>query len=262
MGGSHTTGAGASTDGLLVLVDSPVHRLPAHGKVLALLGFVLVVVATPTGAWWAFASYAVLLLLTLSVARVPLLMAARRMVVETPFVVFAVLMPFVATGPRVEVLGILTVSRTGLLGGGTLLAKATLGVVAAIVLAATTGPRDLLAGLERLRLPAALVAILSFMIRYVSVVSGDLQRMRVARESRGYTGGRVGHLAAVAAGAGSLFVRSYERGERVHLAMLARGYGGRMPDLATTSGQPLDWARCVVLPACALAVLLCERVLL
>ena len=54
--------------------------------------------------------------------------------------------------------------------------------------------RDLLAGLERLRLPATLVAILSFMVRYLSVVSDDLQRMRIARESRGYSGGRVGQL--------------------------------------------------------------------
>jgi cobalt/nickel transport system permease protein len=129
-----------------VLADSPVHRLPAHGKVLALLGFVLVVVATPAGTWWAFGAYAVLLVAILLVARVPLGLAARRMVVELPFVVFALLMPFVATGPQVEVLG-LSLSRDGVLGGGTLLAKATLGVVAAIVLAATTGPRELLAGL-------------------------------------------------------------------------------------------------------------------
>jgi cobalt/nickel transport system permease protein len=248
----------SATDGLVVLADSPVHRLPAHGNVHALLGFVLVAVASPAGTWWAFGTYAVLLVATLLVARVPLGLAGRRMVVELPFVVFALLMPFVATGPRVEVLG-LSLSREGLLGGGTLLAKATLGVVAAIVLAATTAPRDLLAGLERLRLPAVLVAILSFMVRYVSVVSGDLQRMRVARESRGYSGGRVGHLKAVAAGAGSLFVRSYERGERVHLAMLARGYDGRMPTLSSDSTSAAQVVRCAVLPVAALAVLLVAR---
>ena len=180
------------------------------------------------------------------------------MLVETPFVVFALVLPFVATGPRVEVAGI-GLSRAGLEGGGTLLARATLGVVAAIVLAATTAPRDLLAALERLRLPRVLVAILSFMVRYASVVSGDLQRMRVARESRGYTGGRVGHLAAVAAGAGSLFVRTYERGERVHLAMLARGYTGRMPTLAGARATPAQLLRCAVLPLAAVAVQVAYR---
>jgi cobalt/nickel transport system permease protein len=104
-----------------------------------------------------------------------------------------------------------------------------------------------------------LVAILSFMVRYVSVVSGDLQRMRVARESRGYAGGRLGHLRAVAAGAGSLFVRSYERGERVHLAMLARGYDGRMPALSTAPTSGAEVARCAVLPLAALAIMLVAR---
>ncbi len=260
MGGTHgdrTVGATA-TDGLVVAADSPVHRLPAHGKLVALVAFVLVVVATPAGTWWAFGAYAVLLAAVLAVARVPLPVVGRRMLIETPFVVFALLLPLVAAGPQVEVLG-LSLSRDGLVGGGTLLAKGTLGVVAAITLAATTGSRELLAGLERLRMPATLVAILSFMVRYVSVVSGDLQRMRVARDSRGYTGGRLGHLKAVAAGAGALFVRSYERGERVHLAMRARGYTGRMPALSG-GASAAELARCAVLPVAALAVLLVARI--
>jgi len=255
MSGSH--GSGQAMDGLLVLRSSPVHDLPAHAKLVALVAFVLVVVSTPSGAWRAFAAYALLLVAVVVPARVPARVVARRMLVETPFVVFALALPFVATGPQVQV-GPLRLSQAGLLGGGTLLAKATLGVVAAIVLAATTRPRDLLAGLERLRLPAVLVAILSFMVRYLSVVSGDLHRMRVARESRGDTRGRVRQLAAVAGGAGSLFVRSYERGERVHQAMLARGYAGRMPSLSAAAATTTDWVRCAMLPLAAAAVLLVQ----
>lgn len=249
-------GGDAAVEGLLVLRDSPVHRLPAHAKLVALVAFVLVVVATPAGIWGALAAHAALLALTVALARVPAGIVARRMVVEVPFVVFALLLPFVALGPRVAV-GPLTLSEAGLVGGGTLLAKATIGVVAAILLAATTPPRDLLAGLDRLRLPRTLVAILSFMVRYVAVVAGDLQRMRIARASRGEVGGRAARLAAVAAGAGSLFVRSYERGERVHHAMLARGYAGRMPALAARPARPAEWAAAGALPlAGAVALLL------
>ena len=249
-----------AVDGLVVPGDTPVHRLPAHGKLVALVVFVLVVVATPSGSWWAFAGYAVLLAAVVGLARLPLRVVAGRMLVETPFVVFAVLLPFVATGPRVEVAGI-WLSRAGLVGGSSLLAKATLGVLAAVVLAATTGQRDLLAALDRLRMPRTLVAILSFMVRYASVVTSDLHRMRVARECRGDTRGRVGHLAAVAAGAGALFVRSYERGERVHLAMQARGYTGRMPALASAGADGAAWVRCAVLPLAAVAVLVADRLL-
>jgi cobalt/nickel transport system permease protein len=252
---------GSAGDGLYVAVDSAVHRLPAQVKLVALLGFVICVVSTPAHAFWAFGVYAALAAGLVALARLPAATVFRRMAVETPFVVFALLLPFVASGPRVEVLGV-SLSESGVLGAWNILVKGTIGVVAAIVLSASTTPRDLLTGLERLRLPRTLVAILSFMIRYVSVVSGDLQRMRVARESRGYDGGGLGHLRAVAAGAGALFVRSYERGERVHLAMLARGYTGTMPLMARRSATASEWLRGAGLVAVALVVAVLARVVL
>ncbi|HET9760333.1 MAG TPA: cobalt ECF transporter T component CbiQ [Nocardioidaceae bacterium] len=211
---------------------SPVHRAPAHVKVLALLGFMLLVVATPRGWYPAYAVYLLLLMAVVAVSRVPATYLLKRMVVEVPFVVFAVLMPFIATGPRVEVLGV-AVSAGGLAAAWALLAKGTLGVLASLTLAATTEPRDLLAGLERLRVPSLLVQIMGFMVRYLDVVTDEMRRMRVARESRGFNARDVRHWPVLARSAGALFIRSYERGERVHLAMLSRGYTGTMPPLHT-----------------------------
>ena len=95
---------------------SVVHRLPAHVKLVALLAFVVTVVATPRTAYTAYAVFLVLVLVAQRVSAVPFGYYARRMVVEVPFVVFAALMPFVASGPRVPV-GPFTVSEPGLLGG-------------------------------------------------------------------------------------------------------------------------------------------------
>jgi cobalt/nickel transport system permease protein len=178
--------------------------------------------------WAAYGGYLALVLLAAAVAGVGPGRLARGLAIEVPFVLFALLLPFVAQGPRVEVAGI-AVSESGLAAAGGLLAKATLSVLAAVVLSATTEPRALLGGLERLRLPSLLVQILMFMIRYADVVGGELERMRVARESRGFEGRNLGALRVLGPAAGSLFVRSYERGERVHLAMLSRGYTGTMP---------------------------------
>lgn len=202
---------------------SPVHRAPAHLKLLALLGFTLVVVATP-GSWYAaFAGYLGVLAVVIGLSRVPVRSLLPRMVVEVPFVVFAVLMPFIATGPQTEVLG-LTVSEHGLDAAASLLMKGTLGVLASITLAATTAPHELLAGLTRLRLPHQLVQIMSFMVRYLDVVTDEMRRMRIARESRGFRARSVRQWPVLASSASALFIRSYERGERVHLAMLARGH--------------------------------------
>ena len=206
---------------------SPVHRAAAHHKLLALLGFVLLVVATPQDWFAAYAVYLAGILAVIVVSTVPVTYVLKRMVVEVPFVVFAVLMPFIATGPRTEVLGV-SVSQAGLLAGWALLAKGTLGVMASLTLAATTEPRDVLVGLERLRMPQQLVQIMGFMIRYVEVVTDEMRRMRMARESRGFTARNPRHWPVLARSAGALFIRSYERGERVHLAMLSRGYTGTM----------------------------------
>lgn len=211
---------------------SRVHRAPAHLKILALVGFMLLVVATPRDWYVVFALHAVVLLAVVTASRVPPTYLAKRMVVEVPFVVFAVLVPFVATGPRTEVLGV-SVSEPGLVAAGALLVKGTLGVLAALTLAATTEPADVLRGLQRLRLPDVLVQIMGFMIRYLEVVTSELGRMLVAMRSRGCDPRSPRHWPVLARSLGALFVRSYERGERVHLAMLSRGYTGTLPREAT-----------------------------
>ncbi|MER6975353.1 cobalt ECF transporter T component CbiQ [Nocardioides sp. NPDC127514] len=202
--------------------------MPAHLKVLALIGFMLVVVATPREWFAAYAFFLAVLVTVGAVARVRPGWVLKRMVVETPFVVFAVLMPFIAHGPRIEVLG-LSLSESGLLSAWGLLVKGTLGVIAGLLLAATTTPQELVHGLERLRLPQQLVQIMAFMVRYLEVVTDEMRRMAVARASRGFEARNPLHWPVLARSVGALFIRSFERGERVHLAMVSRGYTGRMP---------------------------------
>jgi cobalt/nickel transport system permease protein len=147
------------------------------------------------------------------------------------------------------------VSEPGLVAALGLLAKATIGVLAALVLATTTEPRDLVAGLERLRLPQQLVQILGFMVRYLEVVTGDLHRMRVARESRGFRARSVRAWPALASSAGALFIRSYERGERIHLAMVSRGYTGRLPVDRRQPVSAAQWRAASAVPLLAGLVL-------
>ncbi|MEV5437848.1 cobalt ECF transporter T component CbiQ [Streptomyces sp. NPDC052682] len=232
---------------------SPVHGLPPHTKLAAVFAFVVVVVSTPREAMWAFALYAVLLGAVASVARVPAGFLLKRLLIEVPFVAFAVLMPFVAEGERVEVLG-MSLSVSGLWGAWNVLAKGTLGVAASVLLAATTELREILLGLQRLKLPPLLVQIASFMIRYGDVITDEMRRMRVARESRGFEARGVRHWGVLAKSAGALFIRSYERGERVHLAMVSRGYAGSMPVIDEVTASRAQWSYALALPFAALVV--------
>ena len=102
----------------------------------------------------------------------------------------------------------LSLSQEGLLAGWNILAKGTLGVVASILLAATTDARSLLLALQRLRVPPVLVEITSFMVRYADVITDEMRRMKIARESRGFVGGSRKQLGVVAASAGPCCARS------------------------------------------------------
>jgi cobalt/nickel transport system permease protein len=102
-------------------------------------------------------------------------------------------------------------------------------VIGGLTLAATTEPQAMVRGLERLRLPNTMVQIMSFMVRYLEVVGDDLRRQQIALASRGFSARDPRQWPVLARSIGSLFIRSYERGERVHLAMLSRGYTGRIP---------------------------------
>ncbi|WP_030617279.1 cobalt ECF transporter T component CbiQ [Streptomyces sclerotialus] len=234
---------------------SPVHALPAHCKIAAVFGFVLTVVSTPREAVWAFAVYALLLAAVTAVARIPAGFLLKRLLIEVPFVAFALLMPFVAEGPRVHALG-MSLSESGLWGAWNVLAKGTLGVAASVLLASTTELRALLLGLQRLRMPPMLVQIASFMIRYGDVITDEMRRMRIARVSRGFEARGVRHWGVLAKSAGALFIRSYERGERVHLAMVSRGYTGTMPVTDEATAGRAQWTSAAVLPTAALAVCL------
>ncbi|MEZ0072959.1 cobalt ECF transporter T component CbiQ [Planotetraspora sp. GP83] len=232
--------------------DTLVHRLPPQCKLLAAAGFAVAVVATPRESFWAFGVYASLLAGVAVAAHVPAAFILRRMVIEVPFVLFAVAIPIIGLGERVDVLGV-SLSLEGLWAAWNVLAKATLGVIASILLAATTEPRMMLLGAERLRLPRLLVQIATFMLRYMDVILDQMRRMRIARESRGFVPRDIRQAPVLAKSAGALFIRSYERGERVHLAMLSRGYTGEMPMIRELPASARQWGAAALLPGLAAA---------
>jgi cobalt/nickel transport system permease protein len=237
--------------------DSAIHRLPAEAKIVATLVFVFAVVLTPSHAVWAFLlDAAVVTGLLVGAARLPLGAVGRRLRIELPFLLFALGLPFLAHGPTTTV-GTLHLSIAGLWAGWNIVAKGTLGVLAAILLSATTPVPELLAGLARLRVPRALVAITGLMVRYLDVIVGEAARTRVARLARCDDSRWLWQARGVAATAGTLFVRSYERGERVHLAMLSRGFTGVMP--AVHRHEHHAPAMAAVLPTVAMAALLAAR---
>lgn len=211
------------------------------------------IVATPREAFGAYGVYAALIIALTLVAEVPLLTLLRRLTIEAPFLIFAVALPFLAHGERIDVAG-LSLSIEGLWGAWNIFIKATLGAATMMLLASTTPITSILHGLQRLKVPPLIIAIAGFMIRYADVIASEMRRMKVGRESRGYDPRLLWQARALASSAGTLFIRSYERGERVHLAMMSRGYAGAMPELTTNEASKSQWSTALLVPGVALVV--------
>ena len=236
---------------------SPVHRLDPRAKIVGLVAVTLVAVSTPVEAWPAFVACALVLAAVALRARVSVRDIRRRARFVLPLVLAAALLiPLLRTGGESWSLGPLTVHEHGLATLGAVAAKATIGTVAAVLLGATTSFPSVLRGLEALRTPRLLVLIAAFMYRYLFVIVEEVGRMRAALAARGYQPRNALHAGALGRVATALFLRTYSRGERVYVAMLARGYDGRMPRLV-----PLVFGRAdVAFVVCVLAALVPLRV--
>lgn len=120
-----------------------------------------------------------------------------------------------------------------------LLAKSFLSTLSVVLLAATTALPRLVDALERLGMPRLLTLVLQLIFRYLFVIGGQAVSMRQAAQCRGGFLGAHGFRAAAGVLA-VLFGRSTERAQRIHKAMVARGFQGSLPVPARARIQPAD----------------------
>ena len=237
--------------------DSAVHALDPRAKVVSLLAITVIAVSTSLDGWPVLVGCAVMLAAVATVARVsPATLWRRGLVIVPLILVVAVFMPFLRGGGTSWQIGFLAVSEAGLTTFGEVSAKATIGTLAAVLLAATTSFPAVLRGVEWMRVPRLLVLIASLMHRYLFVLAGELGRMRASARSRCYRPRTALRAAVLGRITGAFLLRAHARGERVHRAMLARGYTGTMPH-----PEPLRLTRVdVAFVACAVGPLLALRV--
>ena len=225
--------------------NSFIHRLDARTKLITTLLFILAVALTPPGGWTAFVLYFALISALVLLSRVPVLYVLKRSLVIVPFVALvAVSLPFFKGGEAIGSYNIwmweVSVSYDGLQLFATILTRAWLSILSLILLTSATRVSDLLTALEQLRMPRVMVMILSFMYRYIFVLVDEAMMMKQARDSRSFGGKRLWQLRTVGNMIGTLFIRSYERGERVYEAMVARGFDGRANTLHRSTFRLAD----------------------
>lgn len=236
--------------------ESFLHRLDPRVKVVVAIAFILSNALLPDAAWIAFVCSWLFLLFVTALSNLGVLFTLKRSFVAFPFALIAITVLFSIPGKPLTnfqfLMWNLTITDAGLMRFISIVIRSWLSVQMAILLVSVTRFPDIIHALEHLRVPTILTTIIAFLYRYLFVLADEVFRLLRARESRsaGAAGTRSGGSVAWRAGvagnmAGQLFLRSYERSDRVYNAMLARGYTGHLqtmnphelhrPDYITTA---------------------------
>lgn len=215
--------------------DSPLHRWGPRLKVLLAGGLILAIGITPptfhpispnVPISQLHLALAVVLAIGIQVAGVPWRYVAVRLAAIAPFILLLSLS--IPLSKRLE-------GGWMLMSG--MLVKALLSFATVLLLVNTTPFDRLLTALRGLGAPGLLVETLSFMYRYVFVLLDELARMSRARAARSFRRRGLARLKDLAGLIGMLLLRSFERAERVHRAMLARGFDGNLKTLDLRSRE-------------------------
>jgi cobalt/nickel transport system permease protein len=225
--------------------DSFIHRLDPRNKLLATLVLIAAVVMTPPGSWLAYSLFFALIVALILLSRVPQLYILKRSVVIIPFVLLvAVFIPFFKEGEPAFGFNIwawhISLTHIGLELFWSILAKSWLSILSLILLTSTTSFASLLKGMEKLCMPRVMVMLLSFMYRYIFLLADEAMRMKQARDSRNFGSTQLRKISTTGHMIGTLFIRSYERGERVYAAMVSRGFDGHSRIMVRLNFSRLD----------------------
>jgi len=200
-------------------------NLDARVKLLVSLCFAISAVAIPFGAWGLFTLHAIMLVCMIALSGVPVGMVLSRLSVVLPLLLLiAVSTLFMVRAETVPDGGLFisSISSTPLARVGSITLRALCAVTSIVLLTTTTPSRDLLKAVEQLRFPRLLVMVASMTWRYMIVLMEEARSIRRAVVSRGFRANWIWQAGTIGRMIGALFLRSVERSERVHQAMLSR----------------------------------------
>lgn len=218
--------------------DSPLHRTDARAKLLVTTIFLATMLSVPLARLSEILLYALFPILTAAQGGMRYAPIFRRSLFVLPFValvgifnVFYARMPVFRIGP-------LTVTE-GWIALLSMLLRGLLATQALLTMIGSTGIFALCRGMQRLGIPRPFTTQLLFVYRYLHVMIDEALNMARAREARSY-GRRTFPLRVWAPLVGQLLIRTFDRAEQIHRAMLARGFDGRIPDC---TGASTPWCR-------------------
>ncbi len=204
--------------------NTVVHRLDPRTKVLTAVLFVICVVSFDKYVIAAMLPFALFLTITMGLGDVPAVYIMKKLIITSPFAVMIGIFNPLFDQQTALHLGSLAVSG-GWISFLSILLRFCLTVSAMFVLIATTGFNSVCMALEKLGIPKIFAVQLLMLYRYIFVLIEEGQRMYRARTLRSFQKRRM-DMKTFSYFIGQLLLRTLDRGQRIHQAMLCRGFDG------------------------------------
>lgn len=239
-------------------LDSPIHRWDPRAKLVAMLCLIFAVVLV-TDVRMALVGLLVAVLLVI-ISRLPLGFIAKRLMEVSPFVLsLALIILFThERGDEIARFFFLSITDDGLERAVLITARAMAAIILTLCMIGTMTFETTIKALEKLKVPTKLNQLIMFTYRYIFVLSDEFSSMSRSVTSRGFNSGADVHtFTTIAKMMGMLFIRGYERAERVYHAMASRGYEGRLETMTEFRMHKMDIVKAVTLIAIGLALNLC-----
>lgn len=245
--------------------QSILHNWDPRVKIIACLGFIVAVVFLQSAGLLGLAS--LFLLLMLALARIPAGFVAARSLWICPVVASILLfIPFSRPGAPLFTwetsLFTIQATREGIYHAVVLAGRVFTALLAMLILTATTTFRNILRAMADLRIPGIFLQLTEFTVRYLFVLVDELKRMQRARKARGFKARSLWHRASlrvIGATIGLLFLRAYERGDKVYTAMLARKFTGEIRTMSEFKLRPADGFMAFIFAVAGIALIFADR---
>jgi cobalt/nickel transport system permease protein len=207
--------------------DSPLHRLDPRAKLITTLLFIVAVVSFDKYTLLAFVPFFIYPIVMISAGGLPAGYFLKKVIQVSPFAILVAIF-----NPLIDREIILHLGSIGISGGWisflSILLRFFLTVTAALILISLTGFNTVCEALNRLGVPRPFVVQLLFFYRYIFVLVDEAERMERARSLRSFNS-RSRPFRVFISIIGHLLLRSFDRAERIYLAMRCRGFVGHIP---------------------------------
>jgi cobalt/nickel transport system permease protein len=218
--------------------DSLVHQFDPRFKLTMMVLFILVVLLIPARQGQLFLYYICIPIFLALASKISIFHFLSKILKIYPMIlIISIFIPFFSSGNDLLFQwGFLKVYKNGLEKFFMINVKSFLAIAMSVVLTTTTDMSRLLRGMEKLKIPPITISILAFMYRYIFLLVDEVEKMIMAFQSRYLKLSFLQRIKIFSQIIGILFIRTYERGERIYLAMESRGFRGKIHIL-----NDLEW---------------------